>query len=157
MKTIKCKDCGTKIIKDHNSRILCKNCAGQRRRKICSKSAKEWYKKHKKEHLGNNREYYNKNKDRIKERARLWLLNIRKKVLIVYGNKCKCCGENRIEFLSIDHINGGGTKHRKEIGNASIYVWLKRNNFPKEGFRILCHNCNMSKAYYGYCPHQHPV
>lgn len=30
---------------------------------------------------------------------------------------------------------------------------LKRNKFPK-GYRILCHNCNLSKSFYGYCPHQ---
>lgn len=153
MRTIKCKDCGVEIVKDHNSRILCKDCATKRRREICSKSQKEWYKHHKKEHLVNNKRYYDKNRDIIKRRTKAWLLNIRKEVLNFYGNKCQCCGENRIEFLSIDHINGGGTKHRKEISHANIYVWLKRNKFP-EGFQILCHNCNMSKAYYGYCPHR---
>src|SRR5262245_47553294 len=33
-----------------------------------------------------------------------------------YGTECACCGETHIEFLGIDHINGGGHKHRKEIG-----------------------------------------
>lgn len=69
-------------------------------------------------------------------------------------NCCKCCGENKIEFLSIDHINGGGTKHRKEIGGGQLmYQWLIKNNFPK-GFRILCFNCNQSLGIYGYCPHK---
>lgn len=31
--------------------------------------------------------------------------------------------------------------------------WLKRNDWPK-GFRVLCHNCNSSLGYYGYCPHR---
>ena len=30
-----------------------------------------------------------------------------------YGWSCACCGEDRYEFLSIDHINGGGAKHRR--------------------------------------------
>ena len=49
---------------------------------------------------------------------------------------CKNCGENIFELLTIDHINGGGIKHRKSIGNRNIYVWLRKNNFP-EGFEIL--------------------
>lgn len=39
--------------------------------------------------------------------------------LTYYSNgtlKCACCGDGHIEFLTIDHINGDGNKHRKEIG-----------------------------------------
>src|SRR5688572_6031846 len=35
------------------------------------------------------------------------------------GAVCKCCGETRTEFLSIDHVQGGGGKHRKEIKTTS--------------------------------------
>lgn len=72
-----------------------------------------------------------------------------------YGAKCSCCGEERAEFLSVDHINGGGKAHRLIIGNGGgrIHKWLIQNNFP-DGFRILCHNCNMSRGIYGYCPHE---
>lgn len=67
---------------------------------------------------------------------------------------CACCSEDKIEFLTIDHINGGGTEHRRCIGNGrSIYRWLKNNGYP-DGFRVLCMNCNMSIGHYGYCPHQ---
>ena len=68
---------------------------------------------------------------------------------------CKGCNETAIEFMSIDHINGGGSKHRKIIGGAGhdTYIWLIRNNFP-EGFRVLCHNCNNSIGHFGYCPHE---
>jgi len=68
--------------------------------------------------------------------------------------KCACCSERNVEFLSIDHIDGGGTKHRKEyLGRwSSIALWLKHNNYP-EGFRVLCMNCNTSLGFHGYCPH----
>ena len=72
-----------------------------------------------------------------------------------YGGKCNCCGESCMEFLTIDHINGGGTKHRKSLGIPTgfpFYIWLIKNNFP-EGFQVLCYNCHMAKTYYGYCPH----
>jgi hypothetical protein len=68
-------------------------------------------------------------------------------------NCCDCCGENKIEFLSLDHINGGGGKHRKEIGSSNLPFWLIKNKFP-DGFRILCHNCNQALGHYGYCPHK---
>jgi hypothetical protein len=67
---------------------------------------------------------------------------------------CQCpgCTETHLEFLSIDHINGGGRKHRLSIGGG-IYAWLRKNNYP-DGFRVLCHNCNQSRGAYGYCPHE---
>ena len=73
-----------------------------------------------------------------------------------YGNKCACCGESRIEFLSIDHINGGGTKFRQQnkgMAGVRMYGWLIKNDYP-DGYRLLCHNCNQSMGYHGYCPHQ---
>jgi hypothetical protein len=79
----------------------------------------------------------------------------RLEVLIHYGAKCACCGEERIYFLGIDHINGGGTAHRKELWkkHQNIYTFLIKSKFPTE-YRILCHNCNLSLGFYGFCPHQ---
>jgi hypothetical protein len=67
---------------------------------------------------------------------------------------CECCKEKRMEFLSIDHINGGGTKHRKEIRKKylSIYHCLADYGYPS-GYRVLCQNCNSALGHYGYCPH----
>lgn len=106
------------------------------------------------------RAYHKKNKEKINERHRKRHQEIRNIVLNHYSNnhpKCACpsCNENHIEFLAIDHTNGGGNKHRKNIGtsnSAHFYLWLIKNNFPS-GFRVLCHNCNMSLSRYGYCPH----
>lgn len=72
------------------------------------------------------------------------------------GPKCACkgCGENRVEFLVIDHVNGGGNLHRRVTGNgASAYRWILKNGFPP-GFRVLCWNCNNSLGAFGYCPHE---
>lgn len=67
---------------------------------------------------------------------------------------CACCGESIFEFLSLDHINGGGMKHRKEIAKVGsvFYRWIKNHGFPP-GYRILCHNCNQAIGNWGYCPH----
>jgi len=68
------------------------------------------------------------------------------------GYKCNCCGETTSEFLTIDHIHGGGKQHRKEI-KIDFYLWLKRNNFP-DGFQVLCMNCQFGRKKCGECPHR---
>ncbi len=67
--------------------------------------------------------------------------------------ECKCCGEKHYEFLALDHIHGGGTQHRKQLKSRYIYSYLIKDGFPK-GYQVLCHNCNMAKAFYKRCPHR---
>lgn len=107
---------------------------------------------------------YIKNKDnkekheKVKARMRERHYKNRLRVLNHYGGKCACCGENRYEFLALDHINGGGSQHRRQIKGGSKHMtqWVINNGFPKDMFRILCHNCNMAIGAYGYCPHTSP-
>lgn len=88
-------------------------------------------------------------------------LKLRVETLLAYGGCCACCGEDKYEFLAIDHKNNNGSEHRKSIGGTlsnprsggATYRWLRINNYP-EGFQVLCHNCNFAKGHYGYCPHQ---
>ena len=67
---------------------------------------------------------------------------------------CSCCGEKEYLFLEIDHLNGGGNKHRKSVTSDKIAAWLIRCKFPK-GFGVLCCNCNKGKHLNGgKCPHK---
>jgi hypothetical protein len=73
------------------------------------------------------------------------------------GYVCRCCGETEPAFLSIDHINNDGAKHRKEISksrsNSTLISWLIKKQFPV-GFQILCMNCQFGKKINnGVCPH----
>ena len=82
-----------------------------------------------------------------------WNRSLHTEVMEAYGGTCQCCGESKLEFLALDHINKDGAKERREVGSSySIYLRLKRNNWP-EGYRVLCHNCNQSYGHYNYCPH----
>jgi len=74
------------------------------------------------------------------KKSSIYHLMIKIAAFDAYGG-CACvgCAISNIDVLTIDHINGGGTKHRKEI-RGSIYTWLKKNNYP-QGFRVLCMNC----------------
>ena len=83
---------------------------------------------------------------------------IRNLIFNHYGRKCECCGETIEQFLSIDHINGGGSRHRRELGSGGrgLYAWIIKNNFPPL-FRVLCMNCNFARSKRnnnGICPHQ---
>ena len=70
-----------------------------------------------------------------------------------YGGKCICCGETEPLFLTVDHIDGGGTKHRKEINKSSMNRWIIENNYPDD-LQLLCWNCNCGRARNnGVCPH----
>jgi len=71
------------------------------------------------------------------------------------GAHCLCCGENHFEFLTLDHIGGGGAEHKRQLavsGGYALYRRLKKQGFPS-GLRVLCWNCNCSLGMYGYCPH----
>jgi hypothetical protein len=106
------------------------------------------------------RAYYKAHPERVQawsdngKPRRQQLMATRKQIVLNhYGNTCECCGEPLVEFLTIDHINGGGNKHRKSIGNIHFYSWLIKNNFPI-GYRTLCMNCNFATRYGAVCPHK---
>jgi len=77
-----------------------------------------------------------------------------------YGGKCVHCGYDDIRALQIDHINGNGAEHRRQLSKKykakgksfagyTTYRWLIQNNFP-DGFQVLCANCNYIKHYEYY-------
>ena len=97
-----------------------------------------------------------KNREKIKVNSKKRYLLSRFNTLSYYSGGepiCACCKEKQIKFLSIDHINGGGSKERKAANyGGDIYNWLRRRGYPV-GYRVLCHNCNMASGFYGQCPH----
>jgi len=105
--------------------------------------------------LDRNLAWWRLNKTRISKAQSENRRKLKEEVFEIYGKACACCGESRIEFLTIDHVKGDGAAHRRSLGNVrTIYLWLKKHGFPKKGFRPLCMNCNFSRGVYGYCPHE---
>ena len=100
------------------------------------------------------REWRARRPDHALAYQRSWKAALRSEVLSHYGGACACCGESEPKFLGLDHIDGGGTKHRNELGlrGDAVYGWAKREGYPPI-FQVLCHNCNMAKGFYGSCPH----
>lgn len=80
---------------------------------------------------------------------------LRREVITAYGARCECCGETEPRFLQIDHPNDDGKEHRKTVRTTThLYRWLKQRAFPRDGFRLLCANCNLGRFLNGgVCPH----
>lgn len=91
-------------------------------------------------------------------RLELYRQRLKDEAFAAYGGyKCYCCGETERKFLTLDHVNGGGTQQRK-AGMLSPYNWLRKHNFPPGFARVACYNCNCAAGrrdnYDGICPHQ---
>lgn len=134
--------------------------SGQRRY-ICKACAlalgKDWRRSHPENEKVRQSKYYEKNKGEARNLyKRNYHRRLRLQALEALGGRCACCGETTVEFLAIDHINGGGTAHRKALRRhgSSTYLELKRRGYPKGEFQVLCHNCNLAKGFYGACPHE---
>lgn len=141
--------------------------------KVCMVAcSKEYYRKNGEKYRAQKKEYYENNREKIGTRIKEYRKNngekvstwqklrnrkIKKIVMEHYGGKCECCGETRIEFLTIDHVNGDGAKHRRKLGKigGNFYRYLKKNNYPTDPpLQVLCFNCNCTRGFSGYCPHE---
>lgn len=95
--------------------------------------------------------------DRKRRRISEWIRRLKLEVYAAYGGaKCNCCGEAEEFFLTLDHVEGGGSKDRKENGSggANFYRRLIKQGFPV-GFQVLCMNCNWGRHRNGgVCPHK---
>ena len=121
------------------------------------------YREENKERLKeHNKQYREENKEKIKENGKQRCeknreedMNFRLHIIEYYGNVCSCCGEDMIEFLSIDHKNNDGAEQRKTHGVGIVfYKWIIANDYPDD-LQILCRNCNWGKRVNnGVCPHK---
>jgi hypothetical protein len=75
-------------------------------------------------------------------------------LLAAYGGKCVCpkCPETNPDFLTLEHVGGGGRAHRKAVGSHT-YADLRRRGYPQDGYTLLCWNCNAGSRFTGVCPH----
>lgn len=99
------------------------------------------------------------------ENGKVYRTRIKYHVLRHYGKdnqaQCTCCGETRIEFLTLDHTNNNGGEERKALrakgsaagaGGWKFYHYIRTCGYP-DGYTTLCFNCNSARGAYGYCPH----
>jgi len=143
----KCKECDAEYSKNHKPERKAYNTEYSKNHKNKKAECDAEYRRiNNKEIKIKKAKYYEIYKNKIKANVLKYRRDVRLEVIIHYSNgtmQCKYCGEKHIEFLEMDHINGGGRKHAK-LTNNNLYVWLKKNNYP-EGYQVLCSNCNWKK------------
>ena len=97
--------------------------------------------------------YRSKYREKLREVSRKNYCRYRQEFLDAYGRSCICCGETQEEFLTLEHLNRDGKLHRKLVGRY-VYRDLRRRGWPKDGYALMCWNCNMSRRTGCECPHQ---
>lgn len=123
------------------------------------------YKDKQKQYLAQ-KEWIQAHPERSREYSRQTRLKWKIECFIAYGGlHCACpsgqCRETELKFLTLDHIDGNGAKHRAELFGGTrqpprfnIYLWLKKQGYPL-GYRVLCYNCNCAMGHNkGVCPHE---
>jgi hypothetical protein len=62
--------------------------------------------------------------------------------ILKLGGKCTMCGETEPEFLTIDHILGGGNTEASKRGHLGWKRDILNGLTDASIYRVLCHNCN---------------
>lgn len=140
----------------NKSGIRCKQCRRKKRstpegKKQASLHRKSHRKRHRQALLERGKAYYREHSGPMRASAREYQLRTKIEVLTHYAvdGKLKCakCDEHEARFLALDHVDGGGKSHCRDIGGSGgyVYLWARKNNFPPI-FQVLCHNCNHLKS-----------
>lgn len=142
-----------------------------------NKYHREWYQKHKASVLSSVRgwlktpngkayqkargvkfrkEFPTKHRDGIKRSNDRLKLEVLTRYSVGSVPECACCGETILDFLTLDHVNGGGAAERAKYGHrggTAQYRSLRKRGFPP-GYQVLCWNCNCAIGKRGVCPHK---
>lgn len=105
--------------------------------KKCSKQMADEYKPQRKVWL---KAYMDKNREKLLAYKRQWRKEQRMEILEKYGRQCNICGFKDVRALQIDHVNGGGRKHRLK---STFYSDILNDKWGQ--FQLLCANCNWIK------------
>lgn len=91
--------------------------------------------------------------DQRRRQQRYWQLRL--EMIEAYGGCCSCCRETNPEFLTLEHLRGGGRADIRKFHKAPcLYRDLKRRGWPQDDYTCLCFNCNSAKGHFGVCPHE---
>lgn len=152
-----CSRCGKMmpLTKENFTYLISRHQWVARCRECCRQIGKENYWKDPEKGRAKTHLWHLKNVELHRRLAREYGRRIRQELLTAYGACCMCCGETALPFLTLEHINHDGATHRREVGESSnVYRDLKRRGWPREGYAILCMNCNFATRFGDPCPHK---
>ena len=110
---------------------------------------KEYYKNNRDRIREYKKQYHVLNREKISKRRRSWIESIRQDLFVILGGDvCTNCGMKDRRVLQFDHINGGGTKIRKESALYKELIRYRDNpDLAKKELQVLCANCNIIKVF----------
>lgn len=115
----------------------CKNRSGGKPRSNCKSD----------EH----KRYYEKEKDLTAKYMKRRRWEARNELFDFLGGRlCKKCGLTDIRLLTVNHKNGGGTRHHKRLGSRFEIVLLedlRNGKEKKDDYDVLCANCQVLYEY----------
>ena len=91
-------------------------------------------------------EYRGRNRDRFRKYDRDRHNRVKTAAFTTLGGVCVLCGEDELEFLTVDHVNGDGSEDRALRSRREIYISIVRDEAQRKKFRLLCRNCNSGDA-----------
>jgi hypothetical protein len=151
--TRNCKECNDTFIARSRGNYYCSRCSDK------ISVHQRFYRKHKAKMKIKTKLWSSKNREKINLYAQIARHKLKKEIFEYYGNKCACCDESTLVFLSLDHKNNDGASHRRRLSGTNagfsheVYKDVRRQGFP-DTYQILCHNCNRAKYILGECPHK---
>ena len=92
------------------------------------------------------RQYYQNNRSRLLQYKHAYILRYKRATLDRLGGaRCALCGCEELIFLTVDHTDGNGHIHRKQIGNGSnTHRWILKASdveLKRWHLRVLCSSC----------------
>lgn len=103
-----------------------------------------WYKKNSAKLKCLAKEQRIKNREQIQTYRREKRNQRRAQVIQKLGRVCCRCGFSDARALQIDHVNGGGRKESKRLGNG-MRLYEEVLNDTSNKYQLLCANCNWIK------------
>jgi hypothetical protein len=83
-----------------------------------------------------------------RSRTAVWQRTARVALIDLLGGRtCGVCGMKDVEVLTIDHVNGGGTRERKTMKGYPPMIWYysAHHEAARRNLQVLCRNCNWKR------------
>jgi hypothetical protein len=124
--------------------------AGKRR-----SDARQYYKDNREKALAHSARRRSEKGPELVQKTKDWRRQLKAEMFEAYGEKCSCCGETEPRFLTLEHTRRDGAQHRLSLGGQTmVYTDLRKRGWPREGYTLLCWNCNCATRTGEPCPHQ---
>lgn len=155
-----------RYLKNREKRLADRKAKYEQDKEAAKKAAKKWYWANQDRARKNRKAYYAAHRTELIGHVTKRRKKVRDAVRAFLGNKCACCGEAGRDFLTLDHIDGSGALHRRNMAHRAskndpayeeVYRAIKHEK-PATNYQLLCFNCNMSKHFgKGVCFHRRAV